>query len=63
MTIGLSGVRAPAVSTKVAIVNGIIYLSSLFLSSKVLTFLPERRQEGFCNFAWAPKRIIVFCLI
>ena len=30
---------------------------SLFFSllSKVLTFLPERRQLGFQNFAWAPE--------
>jgi hypothetical protein len=35
----------------VAIVPGIIFL----LSSEVLTFLPERGQAGFCNFAWAPK--------
>ena len=34
----------------VAIVLGII-----FLSSEVLTFLPERRQLGFQKFSWAPK--------
>ena len=26
-----------------------------FLLSEVLTFLPERRQLGLRNFAWAPK--------
>ena len=32
------------------------YFSSFFLSSsEALTFLPERRQLGFQNFAWAPK--------
>ena len=38
----------------VATLYGIIFplLSS---SSDSLTFLPERRQVGFCNFAWAPK--------
>ena len=28
---------------------------SLFLSSEVVAFLPERRQLGFWIFAWAPK--------
>jgi hypothetical protein len=31
------------------------YFSSFFCLSEVLTFLPERRQLGFQNFAWAPK--------
>ena len=38
----------------VAIVLGVISLSSLSLS-EVLTFLPKRRQLGFRIFAWAPK--------
>ena len=42
-----SGVRRQNV---VAILNGIISLSS-----EVLTFLPERRQLGLQNSAWAPK--------
>ena len=52
---GLSGVCAQAVAAGinvVAIVLGIIFPSSL---SEALTFLPERRQLGFQNFAWAPK--------
>ena len=53
--IGPKGVHAPAVSTYVAIVNGVIFLSSLRFLSEVLTLLPERRQLGFCNFVWSPK--------
>ena len=38
----------------VAIVLGIIFPLSFF-PSEVLTFLPERRQLGLQNFAWAPN--------
>ena len=51
---GPSGVRALPLAAGinvVAIVLGIIFLSS----SESLTFLPERGQVGFCNFAWPPK--------
>ena len=41
----------------VATVLGTIFSSSLFFLflSEALTFLPERRQLGLQNFAWAPK--------
>ena len=50
----VEGVRCPwAIGINVVdTINGIIFPLS---SSEVLTFLPERRQVGFCNFAWAPK--------
>ena len=54
--VGTSGGRAVPLSAGinvVAIVLGVIFLS--FFLSEVLTFLPERGQVGFCNFAWAPK--------
>jgi hypothetical protein len=54
LIIGPSGVLALPLAAGinvVAIVLGIIFL----LSSEVLTFPPERGQEVFCNFAWAPK--------
>ena len=44
----------------VAIINGVIFsfffLSSFFLLSYSLTFLPEWVVLGLCNFAWAPKK-------
>ena len=56
--VGPSGVSALPLGMRrqnvVAILNGVIFLSLFFFLSEVLTFLPERRQLGFRNFAWAP---------
>ena len=61
LSFGPSRVRALPVAAGtnvVAPIVGVIFLSSssLFfslLSSEALTFLPERGQLGFWNFAWA----------
>ena len=54
--LGPSGVRALPVAAGTNVVAPIVGIFFLSLSlSKVLTFLPERRQLGFQNFAWAPE--------
>jgi hypothetical protein len=56
---GPSGVRALPLAAGINVGghNTWHYFSSLFFFSlsEVLTFLPERRQLGLQNFAWAPK--------